>query len=93
MLVMHLDQRVHPPLGGGVEQVAGGVVADGGEDDQDAVGAPGAGFGDLVGLEHEVLAQHRQAGRGAGFDQIARATPWKLGRSVSTERQAAPPIS
>ena len=41
-LVVHLDQRIHAPLGGGVEQVARGVVADGGEDDQDAVGAPGA---------------------------------------------------
>ena len=25
-LVVHLDQRVHPPLLGGIEQVAGGVV-------------------------------------------------------------------
>ena len=85
-LVVHLDQRVHPPFGGGVEQVARGVVADRGEDDQDAVGAPGAGLGDLVGLEHEVLAQHRQLRRGAGLDQVVRRA--LEARAVGEHRQA-----
>ena len=92
-LVVHFDQRVHAPLGGGVEQIARRVVADGGEDDEDAVGAPGAGFGHLVGLEHEVLAQHRQLRRAARLDQVVRARPGSSGVSVSTERQAAPPSS
>jgi hypothetical protein len=45
-------------------------VVDHGHDDEDAVGPPGAGFGDLVGVEHEVLAQHRQAGGGARRQQV-----------------------
>ena len=35
-------------------------------DDQDAVGAVGARFDHLVGVVHEILAQHRQAGGRAG---------------------------
>ena len=52
-----------------------------------------AGLGDLVGLEHEVLAQHRQLRRGTRLDQVVRARPESSGVSVSTERQAAPPSS
>ena len=36
-------------------------VVHGRQDDQNAVSAPGARFGDLVGIIHEILAQHRQS--------------------------------
>ncbi len=47
-------------------------VVDGGHDDEDAVGAPGAGFDDLVAVQHEVLAQHGQSCRGAGGGEMLR---------------------
>jgi hypothetical protein len=34
-------------------------------DDQDAVGAMGAGLDHLIGIEHEILPQHRQVRRRA----------------------------
>ena len=40
-------------------------VVDRGHDDQDAVGALGARLRHLIGVEHEILAQHRQRGRRA----------------------------
>ena len=48
------------------------VVGDGGHDDEDAVGAPGARLVDLVGLEHEILAQRRQRHRRARLRQEFR---------------------
>jgi hypothetical protein len=55
-----------------------------------AVGTPGAGLGDLIGVIEEILAQHRQitAARAAVRNSGA---PWKEGVSVRTDRQAAPP--
>ena len=64
-----------------------------GKDDQDAVGAPGARFGDLIGVEHEVLAQHRAARRLRAQRSGIRARPETTAVSVSTERHAAPPAS
>ena len=64
--VMDFHQRVHPELRGFFHQRPRGCVIDHRQDDQDGVGAPAAGFGDLIGLQHEILAQHRQAGGFAG---------------------------
>ena len=64
-------------------------VVQAGGDQQDAVGAHRARFVDLVGIDHEVLAQHRQVARGARLLQVV-GLPWKNCRSVSTDRQAAP---
>jgi hypothetical protein len=47
--VMHLDQRVHPPMPRRVLQLARLPVARRGHDDQDAIRAPGARLGHLVG--------------------------------------------
>ena len=53
---MDLDQGVHAPVMGGVDKVRGGFVIELSHDDEDTIGTPGAGFDDLVGIKHEVLA-------------------------------------
>ena len=68
--VVHLDQHVHAEIVSGVDQRAGLVVRDARHDDEDAVGAPGAGLVDLIGLEQEILAQGRQAGGLAGLGEV-----------------------
>jgi hypothetical protein len=57
-----------------------------GGDQQDGVGAHGARFGDLIGIDHEILAQHRQGAGGAGRLQIFRAALEIL--AVGQHRQA-----
>ena len=60
-LVVHLDQHVHAERERRVLERPRAVASSSARhDDQDAVGAPGARFGHLIGLEHEILAQHRQ---------------------------------
>ena len=61
-------------------------------DDEDAVGAPGAGLDHLVAVEHEVLAQHGQSAAARAATRCSGA-PWNEGPSVSTERHAAPPAA
>ena len=85
-------QHVHAELDRRVLQRSRLVVGDGGHDDEDAVGAPGARLVDLVGLEHEILAQRRQR-HGRARRVRNSGAPWKEGASVSTERQAAPPAA
>jgi hypothetical protein len=46
------------------------MALEGGDDEQDAVCAHGARLVDLVGVDDEVLAQHRQVAGGAGFLQV-----------------------
>ena len=55
-------------------------------DQQDGVGADGAGAADLVGVDHEVLAQHRDVAGGARFDQVVLAALEEL--HVGQHRQA-----
>ena len=38
-------------------------IVDRGHDDEDAIGAVGARFRHLIGVVHEILAQHRQRAR------------------------------
>ena len=72
-LVMHFD-RAHPcqartrPS----SSARASLVGKAGHDDQDGVGAPGARLVDLVGLEHEILAQRRQCGGIARGGEIFR---------------------
>jgi hypothetical protein len=61
-------------------------------DDQDAIAPQARASMHLIGVEHEILAQHRQGASGARRVRNSDA-PWKDGVSVSTERQAAPPAS
>jgi hypothetical protein len=87
--VVHFDQHRHAEACGDGLELAHRRQIERGGDQQDGVGAHGARFEDLIGVDQKVLAQHRQA-------QAARAAcrysgaPWKNWRSVSTDRQAAP---
>ena len=72
---------------------AGLAVIDAGHDDQDAVGAGGAGLVNLIGIEQEILAQRGQAGWRRAPRARSSSLPWNEGPSVRTERQAAPPAS
>ncbi|MCY1239320.1 hypothetical protein D9M72_521090 [compost metagenome] len=67
---MHFDQYIHAKLEGRIFKAAGVVVAERSHDQQDAVRAPGPSLEHLVAVEHEVLAQCRQAaGRACGFQE------------------------
>ena len=71
-LVMGFDQNVHLQVMGGDVERAGFAIVDAGHDDQDAVGAGGAGLVDLIGVEQEILAQGRRVGGGAGDGEIVQ---------------------
>ena len=83
---MDLDQHVHAPADRRILELGGQHVIDGGHDDQDAVGAPGARLGHLIGVKEEILAQHRQiAGRARRAQETGRALK---ARGVGQHRQA-----
>ncbi len=71
----------------GVLELARLPVADRRHDDENAIGAPGPRFGDLVGLVEEILAQHRQRAGCARRDEMIGAA-LERGR-VGEHRQAA----
>src|SRR5215203_4690595 len=82
---MHLDQHVHAERERRVLDVPRRGVIERGHDDEDAIGAHRAGFRDLVGLEHEVLAQRRQRGcRASGREKLRLALER---RTVGQHRQ------
>src|SRR5215813_1394287 len=85
-LVMDFEQDIHAIGHGGRFEVLSHPIVHRRHDDQDAVGAPGSCFGDLVDLVHEVLAQDRQPGGGAGRTQVLG--PALEGRSVGEHREA-----
>ncbi len=70
--VVHLDQHVQAELGRQRRQVrhVRGRVGKGRGDQQDAVGTQRARLHDLVGIDGEILAQHRQRDRGARRLQV-----------------------
>ena len=93
-LVMHLDQHIHAAARcAAASSARGGRVVDRRHDHRGCSRRPGARFDDLIGIEHEILAQHRQARRRRGPRSGYSGAPWKDGSSVSTDRQAAPPAS
>src|ERR1700722_9331023 len=59
-VVMDLEQHVHAMGEGRRLDLGGSAVVERRHDDEDAVGAHRPRLRDLVGLVHEVLAQHRQ---------------------------------
>ena len=90
--VVHLDQHVHAEIVRRVDQRARLLVGDARHDDEDAIRAPGARLEDLIGLEQEILAQGRQAGRLAGLRSGIRACPGTTARrSERKGRSRRPP--
>ena len=67
---MHFDQHRHAQAQRLGFQIGHQRVVQAGGDQQDAVCAPGARLVDLVGVDHEVLAQHRQRAHGARLLQV-----------------------
>lgn len=85
-LVMHLDQHRHIQRHRQrLESLHLRVIQAGGNQ-QNTVSAHDAGFIDLVGVDDEILAQHRQAARGARLLQVVNAALKKL--LVGQHRQA-----
>ena len=74
-LVVDLEQHVHAERERRAFEIARRRVVDRRHDDEDAVGAPGARLDHLIGLVHEILAQHRQRRRRARRGQVLRACP------------------
>src|SRR4029077_18209574 len=89
-LVMHLDQYVHAVGERGVLERAPLDVAHRRHDDQDAIGAPGTRFGDLIGLVHEILAQYgKRRGRARGGEEFRHALKrGRVGQHGQTRRAA-----
>ena len=70
--VVNLQQHIHAEIEGGVLDILGGGIIERGHDDQNAIGAPGARFRDLIDVEHEILAQGGKGGRVARLRQEFR---------------------
>ena len=88
--VVHLDQHGHVQAARDRLELGHLRVVQAGRDQQDAVGAHGPRLVDLVGVDHEVLAQHRQVARRARLLQVVGAGPGRTGgRSAPTGRRAA----
>ena len=93
-LVVDLDERVEPELGGQRRgSRASSLVGERGGDEQHRVGAHQAGVADVGAGDGEVLAQHGQRRLAARASARSAGDPPKNSRSVSTERHAAPPSS
>ena len=87
---MDFNQDIHAVRNSGVFDIAGRAVVKPRHDDQDAVGAVGTGLDHLVGVVHEILAQHRQCGGCACRDhEIEMALKrWGIGQHRETRRAA-----
>ncbi len=84
--VVHFHQHGHIEAEGNGLELGHLGIGQAGGDEQDAVGPHGARFVDLVGIDHEVLAQHRQVAAGARLLQVIRAALEEL--PVGQHRQA-----
>ena len=91
VLVVDLDEGGHPERLGVLPQVDEVALVEGRDDEQDDVGAPGAGLGQLVAGDEEVLAQHGDGRPGGGPRRGRRGVPENRRGSVSTLTTVAPP--
>ena len=73
LLVVDLDERGHPERLGVLPQVDEVALVQGGDDEQDEVGAPGARLGELVPGDEEVLAQQGDVDPAADGGEVVEA--------------------
>src|SRR5262245_17445857 len=85
-LVVHLEQNIHAERLRRGSQLPRRRVVDRCHNDEDAVGAPGPRLRHLVGVVHEILAQHWQCGGCARGAEILR--PALKRRRVGQHREA-----
>ena len=83
---MDLEQHVHAVRKRGILDIPGRGIIERRHDDQDAVGAMSAGLDHLIGVVHEILAQHRQRRGGARGDHEVEMALER--RRVGQHRQA-----
>ena len=83
---MYLDEHRHAERSRGRFEFAHAHDIKRGNDQQDAIGAHRARFKQLIRLEHEILAQHRQAACRARLSQALGAALKKL--RIGQHRQA-----
>src|SRR5450830_853082 len=76
--VVHFDQHRHVQTAGHSLQIGHLGIVQAGGNQQDAVGAHHPGFVDLVGIDHEILAQHRQSTGSPGLLEVVHAALEKL---------------
>ena len=69
--VVHLHQDIHAEVRRERRQLVELRVAKGGDDEEDAVRPQRARFIDLIGVDREVLAQHRQSARRSRLREMA----------------------
>ena len=84
--VVDFDEHVHAALIRGLFDLLHRPVFQRGDDDQDCISPDRARLGDLPGIDHEILAQHRQCAGGAGGDQKVLVA-LKVG-SIGQDREA-----
>jgi hypothetical protein len=65
-------------------------IVQAGRNEQNAIGAHGAGFIHLIRIHHEIFAQHRQVADWPWLALNNRRCPEKTAASVNTDKQAAP---
>jgi len=89
-LGVHLDQRQQADGDGPLDQRDQRALLQGGHDQQHQVRAVGPGLPELVGADHEVLAQHRHLHRTANRGQVGQRTaePPLLGQHADNLRAA-----
>ena len=89
VVIVDLDDCIHAKVFGASGKVPRDLITNLRHDDQDAVSAPQPCFSDLIGIEHEILAQSGKAGSSAGICQKFRSAleGWRIGQ----DRQASGP--
>ena len=85
--VMDFGEHIETELGGGRRQLSGRCIGQRRHDQQDAVGPDAPAFQDLIRVEDEILAQHRQTDRLARRGEVVIAA-LEIGH-VGQHRQAA----
>ncbi len=88
--VVDFDEDVELKLAGAAVERSEFVLGEGGDDEEDSVGAVGAGFEQLEFVEDEVFAEAGDVDVASDASSRLCSEPWKNCSSVRTERQAAP---